>query len=128
MQVPLQDEEFLKRYLEYCRARCSPRLTESAADLLENEYVAIRERGGSCWDSVSGPACRLASPSQECLGRHQKQGGSVHKHCPLSGKTPHAEHLPGVTTLMAAPGVPPLTRFPLTPLPLLSLTPSPDPE
>ena len=54
VRVPLQDEEFLKRYLEYCRARCSPRLTESAADLLENEYVAHQERGGPGWAAVSG--------------------------------------------------------------------------
>ncbi len=38
----LQDEEFLKRFLEYARFKCSPRLTEAAAEMLQNEYVAIR--------------------------------------------------------------------------------------
>ena len=107
VQVPLQDEEFLKRYLEYCRARCSPRLTESAADLLENEYVAIRREVGLAGTQLV--VCMPAGqPLSECLGGHQKQGGSVPKHCPLLSETTHAEHLPGVTTVTAAPGVPPL--------------------
>lgn len=38
-----QEEEFLKRYLEYCRVRCSPRLTQRAAANLATDYVEIRE-------------------------------------------------------------------------------------
>ncbi|KAL3154113.1 hypothetical protein ABBQ32_013645 [Trebouxia sp. C0010 RCD-2024] len=36
-------EEFLKRYLEYCRVKCSPRLTPRAATTLVTEYVEIRD-------------------------------------------------------------------------------------
>ena len=35
-------EAFLKRYVEYARAACRPRLSDSAAKMLENEYVRIR--------------------------------------------------------------------------------------
>ena len=35
-------EAFLKRYVEYARAACRPRLSDSAARMLENEYVRIR--------------------------------------------------------------------------------------
>jgi len=35
-------EAFLKRYVEYARAACRPRLSEPAARMLENEYVRIR--------------------------------------------------------------------------------------
>ena len=38
----LQEEAFLKRYIEYCRQSCSPRITDSAAKLLANEYVELR--------------------------------------------------------------------------------------
>jgi DNA replication licensing factor MCM5 len=37
-----REEEFLKRYVEYCRTHCSPRLTDAAARLLGNEYVELR--------------------------------------------------------------------------------------
>ncbi|DBB06454.1 hypothetical protein WJX77_000661 [Trebouxia sp. C0004] len=38
-----KEEEFLKRYLEYCRVKCSPRLTQRAAANLATDYVEIRE-------------------------------------------------------------------------------------
>ena len=56
----------MKRYIEYCRHNCSPRITDSAARLLASEYVELRSevscalsgghRGGSTggW-SVRGP-------------------------------------------------------------------------
>lgn len=37
-----EDEEFLKRYIEYCRTHCSPRLSDGAARLLASEYVDLR--------------------------------------------------------------------------------------
>jgi DNA replication licensing factor MCM5 len=37
-----REEAFLKRYLEFCRSRCSPRLTDAAAALLATEYVELR--------------------------------------------------------------------------------------
>ena len=39
----MQEEEFLKRYLEYCRSKCSPRLTPRAAANLVADYAEIRE-------------------------------------------------------------------------------------
>jgi len=37
-----REEEFLKRYIEFCRTNCSPRLSESASRLLASEYVDLR--------------------------------------------------------------------------------------
>jgi len=37
-----KEEKFLKRYVEFCRTHCSPRLTDSACKLLSNEYVELR--------------------------------------------------------------------------------------
>ncbi|KAA8494550.1 DNA replication licensing factor MCM5 [Porphyridium purpureum] len=37
------DLDTLKRYVAYCRARCSPRLTKEAAEVLRNNYVSIRQ-------------------------------------------------------------------------------------
>lgn len=44
----LQAEEFLKRYLEYCRVKCSPRLTQRAAATLVTDYVEIRDEVNTC--------------------------------------------------------------------------------
>lgn len=38
-----QEEAFLKRYLEYCRTRSAPVLSETAGRVLANEYVELRE-------------------------------------------------------------------------------------
>ena len=46
--VYLQAEEFLKRYLEYCRVKCSPRLTQRAAATLVTDYVEIRDEVRAC--------------------------------------------------------------------------------
>ena len=35
--------DVMKRYIAYCRAKCSPRLNEEASEILRNHYVAIRE-------------------------------------------------------------------------------------
>ena len=42
---PQQEKErkFLKRYIEYCRAMCSPRIGERAKGMLEDSYVKYRE-------------------------------------------------------------------------------------
>ena len=40
---PTQEEAFLKRYLEYCRSRSAPVLSETAGRVLANEYVELRE-------------------------------------------------------------------------------------
>ena len=33
----------MKKYVQYCKARCSPRLSEQAGDVLASAYVKIRE-------------------------------------------------------------------------------------
>ncbi|KAL0040175.1 hypothetical protein WJX79_009803 [Trebouxia sp. C0005] len=39
-----QEDAFLTRYVQYCRQRCDPRMTEEAATYLSSEYVDIREQ------------------------------------------------------------------------------------
>ena len=39
-----RQEAFFKRYLEFCRARVAPRLSEPAADSLVSQYVELREQ------------------------------------------------------------------------------------
>lgn len=38
-----KEENWLKRYIHYCRTDCHPRLSESAAKKLQTEYVSIRQ-------------------------------------------------------------------------------------
>ncbi|XP_022965597.1 DNA replication licensing factor MCM5 [Cucurbita maxima] len=38
-----KEENWLKRYLQYCRSHCHPRLSESASTMLQNNYVKIRQ-------------------------------------------------------------------------------------
>lgn len=38
-----KEEDFLKRYLEYCRSQSAPVLSETAGRVLANEYVELRE-------------------------------------------------------------------------------------
>ena len=33
----------MKKYIQYCKAKCSPRLTEEAGDILASSYVKIRD-------------------------------------------------------------------------------------
>uniref|UniRef100_A0ACD5YUS5 Uncharacterized protein n=1 Tax=Avena sativa TaxID=4498 RepID=A0ACD5YUS5_AVESA len=39
-----EGENWLKRYVEYCRSTCRPRLSEKAAEMLQNKYVEIRQK------------------------------------------------------------------------------------
>ena len=39
-----RDERFLKRYLQYARSHCFPRISSEAAELLQAEYVSIRKQ------------------------------------------------------------------------------------
>ncbi|KAL9377035.1 hypothetical protein Peur_031155 [Populus x canadensis] len=38
-----KEENWLKRYIKYCRTECHPRLSESASSRLQNEYVRFRQ-------------------------------------------------------------------------------------
>ncbi|KAL6012076.1 minichromosome maintenance protein 5 [Asimina triloba] len=40
----LEGENWLKRYIDYCRVYCKPRLSDSAATMLQNNYVKIRQQ------------------------------------------------------------------------------------
>lgn len=39
-EIPL---DVMKRYIAYCRAKCSPRLNQEACEILKNHYVSMRE-------------------------------------------------------------------------------------
>jgi len=41
--------DFFKRYVAYCRAKCAPRLSQAAADMLRNHFVNVRssQKNGS---------------------------------------------------------------------------------
>ncbi len=39
----IQEVDFLKRYIHYCRSQCSPRLSEGAQERLAAYYVEVRE-------------------------------------------------------------------------------------
>lgn len=55
--MAVQEVDFLKRYIHYCRSQCSPRLGEGAHERLTAYYVEIREevRGASY------PLCRASN-------------------------------------------------------------------
>ncbi|KAK4391357.1 DNA replication licensing factor MCM5 [Sesamum angolense] len=40
---PSKEDNWLKRYVHYCRTQCHPRLSESAASRLQESYVKIRQ-------------------------------------------------------------------------------------
>lgn len=54
-----REEEFLKRYVEFCRTHCSPRLTESACKLLTNEYVELRTEAKRAAATTSGDGSEI---------------------------------------------------------------------
>ncbi|KAK9865705.1 hypothetical protein WJX84_000936, partial [Apatococcus fuscideae] len=66
-----QEERELKRYIEYCRARCSPRLSPHAANRLVDEYVKIREdaRQVSEDESAGGAAVPITVRQLEAIIR-----------------------------------------------------------
>ncbi|KAJ4754431.1 DNA helicase [Rhynchospora pubera] len=39
-----EEQNWLKRYIEYCRSTCQPRLSEKAAEMLQNKYVEVRQK------------------------------------------------------------------------------------
>lgn len=38
-----KEDNWLKRYIQYCRIQCHPRLSDSASTMLQNNYVKIRQ-------------------------------------------------------------------------------------
>ena len=53
-----REEAFFKRYLEFCRSRVSPRLSEPAANSLVSQYVELREQVGQL-----RPCCAFGVPN-----------------------------------------------------------------
>lgn len=66
-----REEEFLKRYIEYCRTNCSPRLSESASRLLASEYVDLRTEAkrASSADGSDIPAIPITVRQLEAMVR-----------------------------------------------------------
>jgi len=56
-------EAFLKRYLEYARARVAPRLSAQAAEGLAGEYVELRQQARA----LPGPPPRQVPPARPPL-------------------------------------------------------------
>ena len=61
-----REEAFFKRYLEFCRARVSPRLSEPAATSLVSQYVELREQVGRL-----RPCCAFGVPNRMSAKREQ---------------------------------------------------------
>ncbi|CAN1318487.1 DNA replication licensing factor MCM5 [Linum perenne] len=40
---PSKEDNWLKRYIQFCRTTCRPRLSETAANKLQNEYITFRQ-------------------------------------------------------------------------------------
>jgi len=53
-EIPLMQ---LKRYIAYCKSKCSPRLTQAVAEMLKNHYVNIRStiKGKDLENATKGP-------------------------------------------------------------------------
>ena len=65
-----QEEAFFKRYLEYCRVMCAPRLSQQAGEYLVNEYVGMRGKVGAllqAWQCCPVPGILAAAQHLMCL-------------------------------------------------------------
>lgn len=58
-----RDEHFLKRYLQYSRSHCFPRISSEAAELLQAEYVSIRKQVRA---ALRPAHCRRCKHPQGC--------------------------------------------------------------
>uniref|UniRef100_A0A7S0IFM9 DNA replication licensing factor MCM5 n=1 Tax=Micromonas pusilla TaxID=38833 RepID=A0A7S0IFM9_MICPS len=61
--------KFLKRYVEYCRATCSPRLVPSSAKLLEDQYVRYRQEMRDRAKKGGAPAVPITVRQLEAITR-----------------------------------------------------------
>jgi len=66
-----REESFLKRFIEYARHKCSPRLTERASKLLASEYVELRAeaRKAAAADGTDVPAVPVTVRQLEAVVR-----------------------------------------------------------
>jgi len=61
--------KFLKRYVEYCRATCSPRLVPTSAKLLEDSYVRYRQEMRERAKKGGAPAVPITVRQLEAITR-----------------------------------------------------------
>eukprot|EP00210_Caulerpa_lentillifera_P003882 g3709.t1 len=64
-----QDVDFLRRYIQFCRMESNPRLSTDALNLLQNEYVSMREEARRVADMGSGIAVPITIRQLEALIR-----------------------------------------------------------
>jgi len=62
-------QKFLKRYVEYCRATCSPRLQPASAKLLEDQYVKYRQEMRERAKRGGAPAVPITVRQLEAITR-----------------------------------------------------------
>ena len=66
---PEREQKFLKRYVEYCRAMCSPRLVPKSAKLLEDQYVRYRQEMRERAKKGGAPAVPITVRQLEAITR-----------------------------------------------------------
>ena len=64
-----REQKFLKRYVEYCRATCSPRLQPKSAKLLEDQYVRYRQEMRERAKKGGAPAVPITVRQLEAITR-----------------------------------------------------------
>lgn len=64
-----REQKFFKRYIEYCRATCSPRLQPNAARLLEDQYVRYRQEMRERAKKGGAPAVPITVRQLEAITR-----------------------------------------------------------
>lgn len=64
-----REQRFLKRYVEYCRAMCSPRLVPKSAKLLEDQYVRYRQEMRERAKRGGAPAVPITVRQLEAITR-----------------------------------------------------------
>ena len=64
-----REQKFLKRYVEYCRAMCSPRLQPKSAALLEDQYVRYRQEMRERKKKGGAPAVPITVRQLEAITR-----------------------------------------------------------
>ena len=64
-----REQKFLKRYVEYCRATCSPRLVPKSAKLLEDQYVRYRQEMRERAKKGGAPAVPITVRQLEAITR-----------------------------------------------------------
>jgi len=70
-------EAFLKRYLEYARARVAPRLSAQAAQGLAGEYVELRQQARALLGPPARSPCQVSLAGSPLPGRLLPRGAML---------------------------------------------------